>query len=245
MQQQPTGPRREQPTLSRLLAYVADLELEIDRLRRHSHLIRQEVRASLQHIARLGESPGTGGGAAAIRQLTAVLRDLQELPGCHPAHDQVVDIAVRPLAEQVFRWQQRLLAAPEVTFTLELESESVAWFPARLRHVLDNLVSNALKYRDPEKSEAWVRLAVRVAPEGFEFRVSDNGVGLRPAECDRAFDLFYRAAPARAAGLGVGLSVVKMLVEQSGGALTVESELGRGTTVTAVVPRYELDDFLV
>jgi signal transduction histidine kinase len=248
---QTTGPAREQPTLSRLLAYVADLELEIDRLRRHAHLIRQEVKAALQTATQLAGAPAGGAAAAEgqvgdiARQLAGVLRDLQELPGSHPAHDQVVDIAVRPLAEQVFRWQQRLQGAPAAALELELECESMAWFPARLRHVLDNLVSNALRYRDPDKPEARVRLGVRATPDWYEVRVSDNGVGLGQADRDRAFDLFYRAAPARAAGLGVGLAVVKMLVEQSGGALKVESEEGSGTAITALLPRYELDDFLI
>lgn len=253
MRQTTDGAAREQPTLQRLLAYVADLELEIDRLRHQSHLIRQEVKLALKRLTAPGEAPGadgSGGATAgpvreAVGQLTEVLRDLQELPGYHPAHDQVIDIAVRPLAEQVFRWQQRLQAVPAAKLEMELECESVAWFPARLRHVLDNLVSNALKYHDPDKSEVLVRLGARATPDWFEFRVSDNGVGLGPADRDRAFELFYRAAPARAAGLGVGLAVVKMLVEQSGGALKIESEEGSGTTVTALLPRFELDDFLI
>jgi two-component system OmpR family sensor kinase len=247
-------PRSGDLNLSRLLAYVADLELEVDRLRRHTHLVAQEVSVALEHIQQLCE----GAPAAAdpdptvlvevegtARQLAGVLGDLRELPGYHPAHDQVIPIAVRPLAEQVFRWQQRLLGVPEATCQLELESEYVEWFPARLRHILDNLFSNALKNRDPDKVETWVRLGLRVAPEGYEFRVSDNGTGLGTAECDRAFDLFYRSAPARAAGLGVGLAVVKLLVEQSGGTLTVDSAAGQGTTFVVVLPRYAVDDFLI
>ena len=52
-------------------------------------------------------------------------------------------------------------------------------------------------------------------------------------------------APARAAGLGVFLAVVKLLVEQSGGTLTVESGEGQGTTFMAVLPRYDVDDYLL
>jgi signal transduction histidine kinase len=174
-----------------------------------------------------------------------VLRDFQEPPGYHPAHDQVIAIAVRPLVEQVFRWQQRLESAPHVVLRLDLESEHVEWFPARLRHILDNLISNSLRYRDSDKVESWVQLGLRVSPEGYEFRVADNGVGLPPGEHEQVFELFYRAAPARAAGLGVGLAVVKLLVEQSGGTLTVTSGKGQGTTFVAVLPRYSVDDFLI
>jgi signal transduction histidine kinase len=232
-----------------LLAYVADLELEVDRLRRHNHFVHHEVRASIKEIHDLCD--GAADPAAALSavartvdQLGALLRDLQEPPGYHPAHDQVVAIAVRPLIEQVFRWQQRLVGAPEVTLRLELEAEHMEWFPGRLRHVLDNLLSNALKYRDPAKAEAWVQVGLRVGPGGYELRVLDNGLGLPSDGHTLGGELFYRAAPARAAGLGVGLPVVKMLVEQSGGTLTVDSGEGRGTTFVAVLPRYEIDDYL-
>lgn len=52
-------------------------------------------------------------------------------------------------------------------------------FPARLRHILDNLFSNALKSRDPDKDQAWVHLPLRVSPEGYQFRVTDNNSLLR------------------------------------------------------------------
>ena len=235
-----------------LLAYVADLELEVDRLRKQAQFVQQEARDTLKRIQLLCKDAAQPESTLhplteidqAAKQFAGVLRDLHEPPGYHPAHDQVIAIAVRPLIEQVFRGQQRLLDAPEVVLRLELESEHVQWFPARLRHILDNLVSNALKYRDPDKSEAWVRLALRVSPTGYELRLSDNGMGMPPDERAELFELFYRAAPARAAGLGVGLAVVKLLVEQSGGTLTVDSGEGEGTTFVAVLPRYDVDDYL-
>lgn len=236
-----------------ILSYVADLELEVDRLRKQTQYVQHQARETLKRVRLLCagrshdspiQSPLTEIDEAA-RHLALVLRDLQEPPGYHPAHDQVIAIAVRPLAAQVFRWQQRLTGSPEVALRLELESESVEWFPARLRHILDNLLSNALKYRDPEKEEAWVCLALRVLPESYELRVSDNGVGMPPDDRTEVFDLFYRAAPARAAGLGVGLAVVKLLVEQSGGQLTVHAGEGQGSTFVVVLPRYAVDDYLV
>jgi signal transduction histidine kinase len=235
------------------LAYVADLELEVDRLRKQGQFVQHEARRTVKQIQLLcADAAGTVNAMPPLaeidhtaEQLAAMLRDLQEPPGYHPAHDQVIAIAVRPLVEQVFRSQQRLVGAPQAVLRLELESEHVEWFAARLRHILDNLISNALKYRDPNKAEAWVQLRLRVSPEGYEFRVADNGVGLAPGEDNQVFELFYRAAPARAAGLGVGLAVVKLLVEQSGGTLTVDSGEGQGTTFVAVLPRYDVDDYLI
>jgi signal transduction histidine kinase len=64
------------------------------------------------------------------------------------------------------------------------------------------------------------------------------------AERAQAFDLLSRAVPARVAGLRVGLPVVKRLVKQSGGAISVSSGEGQGTTVRVSLPHYELDDYL-
>jgi signal transduction histidine kinase len=235
-----------------LLAYVADLELEVDRLRRQGQFMQHEVRETLKRLRLLcADSPPAGdartrlaGVDETVTQLAAVFRDLQEPPGYHPAHDQVIAIALRPLVEQVFRWQQRLVRAPDAVLRLELESEYVEWFPARLRHILDNLLSNALKYRDPAGDEAWVQVGLRVSPEGYELRVADNGLGLSARDGGELLELFYRAAPARAAGLGVGLAVVKLLVEQSGGTLTIDPGPAAGNTFVAVLPRYDLDDYL-
>ena len=117
--------------------------------------------------------------------------------------------------------------------------------PGSSAPLLDNLISNSLKYRDPTKVDAWVKLEVGIVPEGYQFRLSDNGVGLPAGENEHMFELFYRAAPARAAGLGVGLAVVKMLVERSGGTLKADSGEGQGTTIVAVLPSYDMNDFLV
>jgi signal transduction histidine kinase len=157
----------------------------------------------------------------------------------------VVAIALRPLIEQVFRWQQRLLAAQHAVLQIELESEYVEWFPARLRHILDNLISNALRYRDSDKNEMRVSLGLRVLPEAYELRVSDNGLGMPWDMRAEILELSFRAGPVRAAGLGVGLAVVKLLVEQSGGTLKVDSGEGRGTSFVVVLPRYDAEDFLV
>ncbi len=233
------------PDIHQLLAYVADLELEVDRLRKQGGFIRHEVRDGLRRIERLVAGPsGPTEISSAIKDLASILEDLHEPPGYHPAHDQVVPIAIRPLAEQVYRAQRRLTGNSEVELKLELQEDHVEWFPGRLRHILDNLFSNALRFRDPMRKEAWVVLALRTSDSTYEFRVSDNGTGLPDRSGNQAFELLSRAAPVREAGIGVGLPVVRLLVEQSGGTLTVRSEEGRGTDIAITLPRYDLADYL-
>ena len=95
---------------SRLLAYLADLEVEVDRLRRQGQFIEQKATETLSRILRLCTEPTPGNPMptlaeveATARHLVEVVRDLHDSPGYHPSLDQVVAIAVRPLAEQVYR----------------------------------------------------------------------------------------------------------------------------------------------
>jgi signal transduction histidine kinase len=232
-----------------VLTYVADLELEVDRLRKQGqfmrHAVADEVSTIRESLANDSAShPSAPDVSQAADRLAAVLHDLHDPPGYHPAHDQVIAIPLRPVIEQVFRWQQRLLAASHAVLHIELGVETINWFPARFRHILDNLMSNALKYRDPDKGESRVTVEVQQAADSIELRVMDNGLGVPWAKRAEAFDFFYRSAPLRSAGLGVGLAVIKMLIEKSGGSLTVESGVGKGSNFTAILPRYDVGDFL-
>jgi signal transduction histidine kinase len=232
-----------------MLAYVADLELEVDRLRKQSQVIQSAARQTILQIREL--TTDAAPTVEVLRKIDSatlgfaeVLHDLHEHPGYHPAHDQVTAIAMRPLAEQVFRWHQRISDAPDAVLHLELKTEYLDWFPGRLRHILENLISNSLRYRDTTKGECRVSLGLAARPDGYELRVSDNGLGMPWNKRAEAFELFYRVGPTRGAGLGVGIAVVKLLVEQSGGTLKVESGNGLGTSFVALLPRYTTDDFL-
>jgi signal transduction histidine kinase len=238
--------------LQLVMTYAAELELEVDRLRKRDEFLQHEAWDHVKRIMRLCKDASPPEGAAtplapiveACGQFSELLRDVNEPPGYHPAFDQVIAIAVRPLAEQVFRWQQRLTGAPNAVLRLDLDPDHIVWFPARLRHILDNLISNALRYRDPSKGEIRVGLTLRAVKEGYELRFTDNGLGIPGDQAARMLELFYRAAPTRAAGLGVGLAVVKFIVEQCCGTISITSGESQGTSVTLLLPRYDLEDHI-
>ena len=105
----------------------------------------------------------------------------------------------------------------------------------KLGQVLENLISNALKY-SPEGS--LVQLQGSRVQEGYQISVADQGIGMTPEQAGKVFDKFYRADASHTAveGVGLGMSVVKHIVEAHGGELWVESEPGVGTTVSFTVP---------
>lgn len=107
----------------------------------------------------------------------------------------------------------------------------------RLAQILINLVDNAVKYT-PEGGRVTVR-AREGASGKVEIAVSDTGVGIPPADLPRITERFYRVDRARSrelGGTGLGLAIVKHLVLAHGGELRIESEPGRGTTVSFALP---------
>jgi signal transduction histidine kinase len=106
----------------------------------------------------------------------------------------------------------------------------------RVTQVIDNLLSNALKFT-PEGGEVTVDIAR--SNGNARLVVADTGVGMRPDEIGQLFERFYRtdAATAQAVqGSGLGLSICKAIVEAHGGAITADSRIGLGTTLTIELP---------
>ncbi|ULH17293.1 ATP-binding protein (plasmid) [Deinococcus sp. KNUC1210] len=108
--------------------------------------------------------------------------------------------------------------------------------PELLRHVFMNLIGNALKFCDPLRPP---RVEVRAEPlPGFwRFHVQDNGVGIEAAYHERIFDIFQRLhGVGEAEGNGIGLAIVKSVIERHGGEITLTSTPGVGTTFSFTLP---------
>jgi signal transduction histidine kinase len=105
--------------------------------------------------------------------------------------------------------------------------------PARIREVLENLLSNSLRYT-PAGGRIEVTCRRRESPPAVVLSVTDTGSGISPEELPHVFDRLYRGSDS--AGMGLGLAIAKDLVEAHGGQITAESEPGRGTAVECAFP---------
>ncbi len=109
----------------------------------------------------------------------------------------------------------------------------------RLKQAVFNLLSNALKYT-PEGGR--VTLGARRREDGVELSVTDTGVGIAEDDQDRIFESFERAGGRRKSGAGLGLALVKRLIELHGGRVSLHSRAGEGTSVTCLTPRRRLPE---
>jgi hypothetical protein len=106
----------------------------------------------------------------------------------------------------------------------------------RLKQVLLNLIDNAVKYSEPDQP---VTVKLEQVGEQATIQVCDKGKGIPLAQQTRIFERFYRVDEARArstGGCGLGLSIVKTLVEGMGGRVTLRSQLGEGSVFTVTLP---------
>ncbi len=122
----------------------------------------------------------------------------------------------------------------------ELAPAAVRGNEAHLRQVMHNLIDNALKFT-PAGGRVLVTVSARPGTGQAVLRVRDTGVGVAPEDLPHVFERFYRADKARSreqptGGSGLGLSICQAIVTAYGGHLGVESKLGHGTAVTAVLP---------
>jgi PAS domain S-box-containing protein len=151
---------------------------------------------------------------------------------------QHAEVDLSALAEEAVE-AARVVASPK-GIELELDAgpmEPLSGDRARLAQLLDNFISNAIKFT-PEGG----RVTVRAWTEGDRALVSiaDSGIGIAEDEQDRLFERFYRASSAteRAIpGTGLGLAIAKAIVDAHGGSVRVDSTVDRGTTFTVALPR--------
>jgi signal transduction histidine kinase len=172
---------------------------------------------------------------AEARQLERLIDDLRTLSqaetGSLTLQREPTDVAL--LAREVVAGFEPQAAAAGVALVVEAAEDApeVAVDPRRLRQVVTNLVSNALRH-----TAAGGRVVVSVgsAAEGVVLEVADDGGGMDEATAARAFERFSRAADSPGAGLG--LPIVRDLVEAHGGTVSLSSVLGKGTRVRCVLP---------
>ena len=233
------------PNVPSLTSYILDLEAEVDRLRRRDRFLNEKIRERLA----AGINPGGAGASDSLQsaavEILKILDEVKELPEFHPADDRVVAIEMRPLVEKLFRYYQRISTSSTTTLKISLEEDCIRWFPSRLQHILDNLFSNAMKYRDRKKTDSRVHFQfITSDDEWYCIRLTDNGCGMSELELENMNHVNSRAILHRRSNPGVGLAVVKRLVEQCGGAISLSSTADMGTVVDVVLPRFGLDDYL-
>jgi two-component system sensor histidine kinase BaeS len=181
----------------------------------------EAMQAETQHLQRLVED---------LRTLS--LADAGELPM------QRVPTSCLALLDRLAAAYAPQAGARDIVLHVSVEPElpEVVVDPERMIQVLGNLVTNALRYTP---SGGRIALSARRQGGAVALAIQDTGAGIAPEAVPHVFDRFYRGDPARSqhdGESGLGLAIAKSITEAHGGKIGVESELGRGTTFTVLLP---------
>jgi two-component system OmpR family sensor kinase len=216
-----------------------------------SHELKTPLQVLRAGVERALTHPGTPGEIiqsldetlAQINQMTEMVENLLTLARADEGRAPlaVEESDLRELVADVAETAGMLGEDAGVTAVHAMPSEPVrlAVDRHRLREMLLNMVTNAIKYT-PQGGT--VALTLEDDPDGVTFTVQDSGIGIAAGDLPHIFERFWRADPARSRtgarpGTGLGLAITKWIAEAHGGSITVQSRPGRGSVFTVRLPK--------
>ncbi len=173
--------------------------------------------------------------AVAMQQL---VKDLLELSRVGRGAQNFEDVELRDIVERALLEFSYQIREDQVQVIVQDELPKVHADGTQMTQVFANLIGNAIKFRDPDKKEARVEIGAEEREEEVLCWVKDNGVGIAPEFHDKIFNLFERQPRSKAVeGSGIGLTVVKRIIDLHEGRIWVESEVGEGAAFYFTLPK--------
>jgi len=174
--------------------------------------------------------------ANAVDKMQTLLNDLLELSRIGRIITTPKDVQFREVVDESINLLSGILEEHKVQLQIQENLPTVYGDPTRLIEIMQNLISNAAKFMGDQPNPV-----IEIGTRGFDdggkpvLFVRDNGIGIEPEYHERIFGLFNRLNP-EIEGTGIGLTLVKRIVEVHGGRIWLESEPGKGTTFLFTLP---------
>lgn len=173
---------------------------------------------------------------ARVKSLDSFIKDITDYSRNNRLKIAFETINMHQLAQEVWESLRYSTEAQGIRFINELpESLTIENDVRRLRVVLTNLLSNAIRYHDYRKEQRHIRLYHQVTQDSFSFHIEDNGQGIAPEIQKRVFDMFYRGNES-SQGSGLGLYIVKETVGKLSGSVQLHSVPRQGSTFSVTLP---------
>jgi len=163
------------------------------------------------------------------------IRDIIDYSRNKKKHSALTTISLASLIQQSIDQNQFLKQASKIKITTDLKVDIVHNDELRLKIIINNLVSNAVKYADTTKNNQSLHIVSYRENNCFKIEFIDNGIGIDAVNHNKIFDMFF-VTNASESGSGLGLYIVKEAVENINGSITVSSEVAIGTTFIVTIP---------
>jgi signal transduction histidine kinase len=173
----------------------------------------------------------------AVRKLQLIAKEVINFHRNKRTPVEQQSINFKKLIENAIQDYAFFEGAEEIDFDIQIHANSpFESDKERLKIIFNNLISNAIKYRDRHKDVQKVEILVSTDALGAHITVSDNGLGIAEEVIPRIFDIYYRAS-AQSTGSGIGLYIVREVITLLSGKIEVSSIDGTGTTFRLFIPR--------
>lgn len=174
-----------------------------------------------------------------IHKLDDTLKEILDYSRNARSNLNITKVNLAKLIDDGFERLKYLDGSDQVKKRIEIDEPVALYSDAyRLTVVFNNLISNAIKYRDPKKATSFIEISINVTPTNALIRFRDNGIGINDEHMNRIFDMFFRATD-RSEGAGLGLYIVRETIEKLNGTIRVNSALADGTTFEINIPNYQ------
>jgi len=180
------------------------------------------------------------GGLERVEQIINELLDFARMEADSSLHFDVVDVL--ETAEGAVQMLENVAEEKRVKIFVMISPalQYVYADPRLLKHVFSNLLSNSIKYN---RRDGEVHISAEAAGDFIRYRVMDTGIGIPKQQLHRIFERFYRVehhSHKRIEGTGLGLTIVRSIIERHGGEIAVKSTLDEGTIFSFTLPRASL-----
>ncbi len=171
-----------------------------------------------------------------IQKLDNTLKEILDYSRNARKEIDIKQVDIREIIDDSIERLLYMEGSEKVSKTMNISEQSPLYSDTyRLLVIFNNLLSNSIKYRDPKKTENFVRFDVKIEKTLLTIRVEDNGIGVAKDFLPKIFNMFYRATE-KSEGAGLGLYIVSETVQKLGGKIDVQSEFGVGTTFEIQIP---------
>lgn len=182
-----------------------------------------------------------GNEADRLNRMSLKLLSLSRIESQSDGDCEIIDMA--PTIEKVARMLSAIAAEHNITLGLELQEKCpILIIEDDLYQIVFNLVENGIKYNVPGGT---LTVSLHRQEDNAVLKVTDTGVGIPADSLSHIFERFYRVDKARSrksGGSGLGLSIVRSMVERNHGTIQVESSIGEGTTFTVTFPLFDTEE---
>jgi signal transduction histidine kinase len=175
-----------------------------------------------------------------IHKLDETLKEILDYSRNARSAMHITSVDAKKMIQDSFERLQYMEGSENVSKFIQIHPDTPVYTdPYRLSVIINNLVSNAIKYRDPHKNRNILTVTADISETELKLVFSDNGIGIPQEYLPRIFEMFFRATE-RSEGAGLGLYIVRETVDKLHGTMKVESESGQGTTFSISIPNLKI-----